>query len=571
MGTEQAVAAEGLGKRFGPVRALAGVDLAVPASGVLGLLGPNGAGKTTLVRILATLLRPDQGRARVCGLDVTRQPDQVRRLVGLSGQYAAVDAFLTGRENLRMVGRLAGLGRTAARRRADELLERFDLGEAAGRVARTYSGGMRRRLDVAASLVARPAVVFLDEPTTGLDPRGRVGLWRLLGELTSQGASVLLTTQYLEEADRHGWPRRWPGSAPAPRQSTAPWAGWSSPWPTAPACCPRWPPAWPPAACAWPTWRCAGRPWTTCSWPSRASPPAPTPRPTPTVRTPAARARPPERSTPMSATTTAQPPMAAAPTGGLARRLANTFTITGRNLHRLVRVPTLIAFATVQPVMFVLLFNYTYGGAIHPPGVTRYIDYILPGTYVLAIAFGASQTGVAVADDLGSGMIDRFRALPMARSAVLAGRALADAVRNLFVLGLMTGVGAAIGFRFHAGAGAALAAVGLAVLVGLAFSWLNALFGLLVRDAESAGLAGLLGVIPLLFASSTFVPVATMPGWLQAFAKANPVTVVVDALRALCLSSPTATHVWQALAWIAALLAISVPAAVARYRHTTAT
>ncbi len=202
MGTEQAVAAEGLGKRFGPVRALAGVDLAVPASGVLGLLGPNGAGKTTLVRILATLLRPDQGRARVCGLDVTRQPDQVRRLVGLSGQYAAVDAFLTGRENLRMVGRLAGLGRTAARRRADELLERFDLGEAAGRVARTYSGGMRRRLDVAASLVARPAVVFLDEPTTGLDPRGRVGLWRLLGELTSQGASVLLTTQYLEEADR---------------------------------------------------------------------------------------------------------------------------------------------------------------------------------------------------------------------------------------------------------------------------------------------------------------------------------------------------------------------------------
>jgi ABC-2 type transport system permease protein/oleandomycin transport system permease protein len=273
----------------------------------------------------------------------------------------------------------------------------------------------------------------------------------------------------------------------------------------------------------------------------------------------------------MSATTTAQPPMAAAPTGGLARLVANTFTITGRNLHRLVRVPTLIAFATVQPVMFVLLFNYTYGGAIHPPGVTRYVDYILPGTYVLAIAFGASQTGVAVADDLGSGMIDRFRALPMAPGAVLAGRALADAVRNLFVLGLMTGVGAAIGFRFHAGAGAALAAVGLAVLVGLAFSWLNALFGLLVRDAESAGLAGLLGVIPLLFASSTFVPVATMPGWLQAFAKANPVTVVVDALRALCLGGPTATHAWQALAWIAALLAISVPAAVARYRRTTAT
>jgi len=267
-------------------------------------------------------------------------------------------------------------------------------------------------------------------------------------------------------------------------------------------------------------------------------------------------------------TTTAPP---AAQPGAPTRALADLVTVTGRNLHRLVRVPTLIVFATVQPVMFVLLFTYTYGGAIHPPGVTRYIDYILPGIFVLAIAFGASQTGVAIADDLATGMIDRFRALPMARSAVLAGRALADAVRNLFVLALMTGVGAAIGFRFHAGAAAALAAIGLAMAVGLACSWLNALVGLLVRDAESAGLAGLLGVVPLIFTSSTFVPVATMPGWLQAFAKINPVTVTVDALRALCLGGPTATHVWQALAWIAGLLAVSVPAAVARYRHTTAT
>lgn len=251
--------------------------------------------------------------------------------------------------------------------------------------------------------------------------------------------------------------------------------------------------------------------------------------------------------------------------------LANVATITGRNLHRLVRVPTLIAFATVQPVMFVLLFTYTWGGAVHPPGVAHYIDYVLPGTFVLAIAFGASQTGVAIADDLATGMIDRFRALPMARSAVLAGRAAADAVRNLFVVGLMTGVGFLIGFRFHAGPGAALAAVGLALAVGVAFSWIFALLGLLVRDPESAGIGGLLAVIPLIFVSSTFVPVATMPGWLQAFAKLNPITITVDALRALCLGGPTASHVWQALVWITGLLLGTIPAAVLRYRHTTTT
>src|SRR6266487_156573 len=220
---------------------------------------------------------------------------------------------------------------------------------------------------------------------------------------------------------------------------------------------------------------------------------------------------------------------------GLGWVLANIATVTGRNLHRLVRVPTLAAFATAQPVMFVLLFTYAFGGAIHPPGVQHYIDYLLPGIFVLAIAFGASQTGVAIADDLATGMIDRFRALPMARSAVLAGRTAADAVRNLFVLGLMTGVGAAIGFRFHAGPAAATATIALALAIGVTFSWINALLGLLVRDAESAGLAGLLAVIPLIFTSSTFVPIATMPGWLQAFARVNPITITVDALRALCL------------------------------------
>jgi ABC transporter DrrB family efflux protein len=253
----------------------------------------------------------------------------------------------------------------------------------------------------------------------------------------------------------------------------------------------------------------------------------------------------------------------------LSQALANTGTITARNLRRLARVPTLIALATIQPILLVVLFNYGFGGAVHVPGVTHYIDYLLPGLFVLAIGFGASQTGVAIAEDLATGMIDRFRSLPIAAASVLAGRVAADAVRNLFVAGLMIAVGSAIGFRFHAGPGAALATVGLAVTAGIAFSWLNLLLGIVVRDAETAGLAGLFPIIILFFTSSALVPVATMPGWLQAFAKANPITVITDALRALCLGGPATRPVSEALAWIGALLLITVPIAINRYRHAT--
>ncbi|MEV5880039.1 ATP-binding cassette domain-containing protein [Streptomyces sp. NPDC052101] len=197
-----AIEIRGVHKRFGKVHALRGLDLSVPAGTVCGVLGPNGAGKTTAVRVLATLCRPDAGHASVAGFDVVRQADQVRRSIGFAGQYAAVEEGITGRDNLHLVGRLHHLGTKGARDRADELLERFGLTEAADRLVRTYSGGMRRRLDLIASLVTRPAVLFLDEPTTGLDPRSRNDIWAIVRELVAEGTTVLLTTQYLDEADR---------------------------------------------------------------------------------------------------------------------------------------------------------------------------------------------------------------------------------------------------------------------------------------------------------------------------------------------------------------------------------
>ena len=197
-----AIDAHGLTKRYGKAVAVDGVDLAVRTGSVLGLLGPNGAGKTTIVRMLTTLIRPDAGSATVAGFDLATQPNEIRRSIGLTGQYAAVDELLTGEENLTMVGRLYHLPGADVRRRSQELLEQFDLTDAARRPAKTYSGGMRRRLDLAASLMARPPVIFLDEPTTGLDPRSRIGMWEVLDGLVRSGTTILLTTQYLDEADR---------------------------------------------------------------------------------------------------------------------------------------------------------------------------------------------------------------------------------------------------------------------------------------------------------------------------------------------------------------------------------
>jgi ABC-2 type transport system permease protein len=244
--------------------------------------------------------------------------------------------------------------------------------------------------------------------------------------------------------------------------------------------------------------------------------------------------------------------------------LADTAVITQRNLRRIRRTPRLLAVSSVQPVLFVLLFRYVFGGSIRTSGV-NYIGYLLPGIFVVTTLFSAT-TAVGMASDLASGMIDRFRSLPMARPAVLAGRCLADISRSVFVTALVLAVGVLTGFRFHAGALSAIMAIALVLAFGFAFMWLFALIGLLVRDPEAAQLAAFLPVFPFIFASSVFVPVQNMPGWLQAFARVQPVSVTVNAVRALCEGGGVAHWEWQSAAWIAGFIAVFGWLAVTRYR-----
>jgi ABC transporter DrrB family efflux protein len=606
-----AIHVEGVTKRFGSTTALAGVDLDVAEGMVFGLLGPNGAGKTTLVRVLATLLAPDEGRAEVFGHDVVHEAATVRQLLGLTGQFAAVDEILTGRENLQMFGRLFDLSPDEARRRSAELLERFELADAADRPARTYSGGMRRRLDLASSLLTRPRILFLDEPTTGLDPRSRNEIWAIVRELVREGTTIMLTTQYLEEADQladriavidHGRViAQGTGNELKDRvggqileveltdaarrseaQSVLARVGCGDPEPgerldqlTLPA----------PrdgleliedAASALrragigvsdlglrrPTLddvflQLTGAPPSEDGAGAQASA---SPRPTPATT---------GAATPADRHVRRFPPSYRPSISGLRSAVTDARVVTGRNLRHFIRQPQLLVFSTIQPVMFVLLFAYVFGGAVKgslPHGV-KYIDFLLPGIFVQSVAFRATQTAVGLSEDLERGVIDRFRSMPMARSAVLVGRTVADLVRNVLIIGLMTLVGYLIGFRFQAGLLNALGCVAVVSAFGLALSWLFAFVALTVRGAEAAQSAGFVVIFPLVFASSVFVPVASMPDWLQAFAKVSPVTLTANAGRTYALDGGVPGSLAGAAAWIIGLLAIFIPLCVWRYRR----
>ena len=256
--------------------------------------------------------------------------------------------------------------------------------------------------------------------------------------------------------------------------------------------------------------------------------------------------------------------------------LRDTLTITGRNLTTLRRVPQLLVFSTIQPILFVVMFRYVFGGEITIPGVRSYVDYLMPGIFAQTVAFGALTTGIGLSEDLGAGMIERFRSLPMARSAVLAGRTLADLCRNVFVVALMVGMGLLVGFRIHRGVLPFVGGLALLLLFGFAMSWVFSIVGLSVPNAETAQAAAFPLIFPLVFASSAFVRTDVMPGWLQAFAENQPVTATVNAVRALSLDAATAERligastgelVLKSLAWSLGILAVAAPLAVRRYRR----
>jgi ABC-2 type transport system permease protein/oleandomycin transport system permease protein len=440
----------------------------------------------------------------------------VRERIGLAGQFAALDELLSGRENLCLVGRLYGLERSAAAARATTLLDALGLTAAADRRVGTYSGGMRRRLDLGATLIGAPKVLLLDEPTTGLDPRARADVWSLVEDVAAGGTAVLLTSQNLEEVDRladlvvvleHGVVVA-TGEPGALKEQVG------------------------------------GRD-LDAVFLALTAPPQPDQE---------------GDAAPIAAMPRLDPVHS--------RRgaLRDVAVVTGRYLTRLRRTPQLLFFATVQPVLFIVGLQAVFAGLVEASQGGDYTQFLVPGVLVMNTVLMAGSTGSALAEDMRTGIIDRFRSLPMASIALLAGRTTSDLVRSVIGVLLMLAAGFLLGFRVDSLA-SALAALGIAVLFGYACTWVFAAIGLAVKDPQAAQFAGFAPVLPLVYLSSAWVPVETMTPAVRGFAGHQPVTVTIDAVRSLVAGAPDVGAITQSLAWSLGLVVVFAVVATRQYRH----
>jgi ABC-2 type transport system ATP-binding protein len=579
----------GVEKRFGDVVALRGVDLAIAAGEVVGLLGPNGAGKTTLVRTVATLLVPDAGTVEVCG---SRDASTIRTNIGLAGQYASVDELLTGRENLELIGRLYGIEARACETRATDLLAAIGLGHAADRRVGTYSGGMRRRLDLGATLIGEPALLLLDEPTAGLDPRSRRDLWDLVDGIAERGAAVLVTSQHIEEVERlagrvvvlrdgaviaddvPGALRRRLGGQVLDVRADASDVDAAAAALLGAGLSPRTDVAEARITAA------ADGGVAVAGVAAHALVAAHIEPTELSLRTPSLEeaffaltgdARDLEAAagaddvSAMSLTTrsSARPVV----THSAIRDVA---AVTGRYWKHLVRTPQSLFFATVQPILFVLGLQAVFAGLVEQVVGDDYIQFLLPGVIVMNLVLNAGTTGVGLATDLQEGIIDRFRSLPMAHVAVLAGRTTTDLLRSALALVIMVAAGTAIGFRFDGGIVGGAAALAVALLFGYAVTWVFAAVGLAVRDPQAATFLGFAPVLLFVYLSSAWVPVDTMDGAVQAFARNQPVNVTIEAVRGLANGTPVTGEVLQSITWSVVLVGAFASIATRQLRRVTA-
>ena len=510
-----AISAVGVRKSFGDNVVLDGLELAVEAGSVFALLGPNGAGKTTMVRILATLLEADHGTIRVAGHDVRRESDAVRDAIGVTGQFSAIDELLTGRENLALMADLHHLDRGPAGKRVDELLERFELTDAADRMAMTYSGGMRRRLDLAMTLIGAPQVIFLDEPTTGLDPRSRRTVWAIVGNLVHDGTTVFLTTQYLDEADKladrvaildrgrlvaegtaQELKRQIPGGridihfADTAAQLGRRRVGNGGNRPGLPELAdPHRRQRRHPASCS----ARPGRGRCRCRR-SRHSHPR--------SRRRVLRAHRPRRSRGAVECRTGALPMTTT------YAIRDSTTMLRRDLRHLQRYPGLSLFPILGPVVFLLLFVYVFGGTLGngiTPGGGRgaYVNFLTPGMLLFAVVGAANTTAISVAKDMTEGIIARFKTMRIWRPAVLAGHVLSSLILTLISLAVVIPVALLVGYDSAASPLRWLAALGLLMLLALALIWLSVAFGLAAKSVETASNMPMFLILLVFFGSGS--------------------------------------------------------------------